>query len=82
MTRLLVLGCTVCYGDPASPLSKGAIAGVLVLLVAIGSLLVGFAGLFLFWIRRARALDAAEAEAARLLEASPARAAGLPATRT
>lgn len=56
---LLLLGCTVCYGDPASPLSKGAVAGVLVLGVAIGGVLATFAGLFLFWMKRARALDAA-----------------------
>lgn len=56
---LLLLGCTVCYGDPASPLSKGAVAGVLVLGVAIGGVLATFAGLFFFWMKRARALDAA-----------------------
>ena len=55
----LLFACTVCYGDPASPLSKGAVAGVLVLGVAIGGVLATFAGLFWFWSKRARALDAA-----------------------
>lgn len=54
----LLLGCTICYGDPASPLSKGAIAGVLVLGVAIFCVAATFGGLFLFWMRRARALEA------------------------
>ena len=63
----LLFGCTVCYGDPASPLSKGAIAGVLVLGAAIVGLLVAFASVFLHWRKRARAL-----EAAATADASPA----------
>ena len=55
---LLLLGCTVCYGDPASPLTKGAAAGVLVLGIAIALVAAMFGGLFLFWMKRARALEA------------------------
>jgi hypothetical protein len=55
--KLLLLGCTVCYGDPASPLSKGAAMGVIVLGIAIAGVLGTFAGLFLFWMKRARALQ-------------------------
>lgn len=55
----LLLGCTVCYGDPASPLSKGAVAGVIVLGTAIVGMLVAFASVFVFWLRRARALERA-----------------------
>lgn len=61
MTSFL-LGCTVCYGDPASPLSKGAVAGVVVLGAAIVGMLIGFAALFLYWMRRARALERASAK--------------------
>lgn len=60
----LLLGCTVCYGDPASPLSKGAAMGVIVLGVAIVGVLVAFSSLFLYWMKRARALEA-KLEAAR-----------------
>lgn len=56
--KLLLLGCTVCYGDPASPLSKGAAMGVIVLGTAILGVLVSFSALFLYWMKRARALQA------------------------
>jgi hypothetical protein len=53
----ITIACTVCYGDPASPLTKGAQAGVVVLGLAIFGVLVGFASLFVFWMRRAKALE-------------------------
>lgn len=53
-----LLACSVCYGDPASPLSKGAAAGVIVLGLAIVGVLGSFIGLFLYWGKRARALQA------------------------
>lgn len=62
--KLLLLGCTVCYGDPASPLSKGAAMGVIVLGVAIAGVLAAFSGLFLYWMKRARRVEA-QLEAAR-----------------
>jgi hypothetical protein len=58
-----MLGCTVCYGDPSSPLTKGAEAGVLVLAGVIGIVLLGFASLFLYWMRRAKQLERALAAA-------------------
>ena len=48
-----VLACSVCYGDPNSALSQGAQAGVLVLLGVIGVVLLGFASMMVFWMRRA-----------------------------
>ena len=51
------LACAVCFGDPDSAVTQGAKAGILVLLGVIGTVLVGIAGIALFWIRRARALD-------------------------
>lgn len=61
---ITTLACTVCYGDPASPLTKGAQAGVIVLGIAILGVLLAFGGLFVFWMRRARALER-ELEAAK-----------------
>jgi len=59
------LACSVCYGDPNSPLSQGAQAGVLVLLGVVGAVLTGLAALLIFWMRRAADLRTqAEAVAA------------------
>jgi hypothetical protein len=44
--------CSVCFGDPTSPMTKSMIAGIWVLLAFIGTLLAGFAGLFGYWIYR------------------------------
>ncbi len=58
------LACSVCAGDPSSPLNQGLQAGMLVLLGVVYVLLGGLASLFVFWMRRAahqRAqVDAAE----------------------
>jgi hypothetical protein len=54
--------CSVCYGDPNSAMSKGAQAGVLVLLGVIGVVLTGLASLLIFWMRRAANLKAVESE--------------------
>ena len=47
------LACSVCYGDPNSPLTKGVEAGVLVLLGFVGGILLLLASLLVFWTRRA-----------------------------
>ena len=52
-----VWACATCFGNPDSPLVKSANAGIAFLMAVIGTLLMGFAGLFIFWIRRARKLD-------------------------
>jgi hypothetical protein len=49
-----VWACAVCFGDPNSPMVKSANTAILFLLAVIGSLLGGFAGLFLYWGKRAR----------------------------
>ena len=54
----LVLACTVCFGDPNSSMSQGARAGILILLGVIGTVLASIVGVTLFWIRRARLLQA------------------------
>ncbi len=47
------MACSVCYGDPNSPLTKGVEAGVLVLLGFVGGILLLLASLLIFWMRRA-----------------------------
>jgi hypothetical protein len=54
-----VMACSVCYGDPNSPMTKGVEAGVLVLLGVVGTVLLLLASLLLFWMRRAARLDEA-----------------------
>jgi len=54
-----VMACSVCYGDPNSPMTKGVEAGVLVLLGVVGTVLLLLASLLLFWMRRAASLDEA-----------------------
>ena len=48
--------CSVCFGNPDHPMSKGAAAGVMVLGGFITFVLLGFVGTGLFWIHRGRAL--------------------------
>ena len=52
------LACSVCFGDPNSPMTHGVQAGVLVLLAVVGVVLTGLASLLLFWMRRAAKLRA------------------------
>ena len=51
-----VWACSVCFGDPESPMAKGVVAGVLVLVGVIGMVLLGVVGTGLFWVSRSRAL--------------------------
>ena len=53
-----MLACTVCFGDPNSSMSQGVRAGILILLGVIGTVLASIVGITLFWIRRARLLQA------------------------
>ena len=54
--------CSVCYGDPNSPMAHGVSAGVLVLLGVVGGVLLMTASLVLFWVRRAAKLEGAGRE--------------------
>ncbi len=52
------LACAVCFGgDPNSSMTQGVQSGILVLLGVVCSVLVGFASLAIFWMRRAANLD-------------------------
>ena len=55
------LACAVCFGAPDSSLTQGAKAGILILLGVIATVLTGIVSVTLFWVRRARALEAQEA---------------------
>jgi len=48
--------CAVCFGDPESPMVKGAVAGVLVLVGVIAFVLIGVAGTGMYWIHRGNRL--------------------------
>ena len=48
--------CTVCLGDPESPMTQGVNNGILVLLACVGVVQVGFLALFLNFRHRARRL--------------------------
>ena len=49
--------CSVCFGDPDSPMTKGAVAGVYVMMGFIGFVLTGIAGTACFWMFRSRHID-------------------------
>ena len=62
-----VQACAVCFGDPESPMTKGAAAGVIVLVGVVGFVLVGIMGVTAFWIHRGhRAARATESQTDRL----------------
>jgi len=44
--------CAVCFGDPNSPMTKAAIAGVIVLVGVTTAVLIGIAILGFKWMRR------------------------------
>jgi hypothetical protein len=52
--------CSVCYGDPDSPMVKGAEAGVLFLAVVVYGVLFGMGGIGVLWFIRARRLTAVD----------------------
>jgi hypothetical protein len=50
--------CAVCFGDPNSDMGKGAAAGVLVMAGVIYGVLMGFVGIIVYWVIRAKRLAA------------------------
>jgi hypothetical protein len=63
LDRSAALACAVCFGDPNSSLTQGAKAGILLLLGITATVLGGIVAVTLYWIRRARMLEAARAGA-------------------
>ena len=54
--RNWILACSVCFGNPDSLLSKGAVAGVFFLVAVVALVLVAIAATAFRWSRRAKAL--------------------------
>jgi hypothetical protein len=50
--------CSVCFGNSDSKLTQGMLAGVLVLLFFVLAVLGGFVALFIYFARRAAAIEA------------------------
>ncbi len=48
------LACPVCFGDPDSEMAQGAMWGIMVLGLFIGSVLMGIVGVGATWFIRAR----------------------------
>lgn len=67
---LLLLGgsqanaCSVCFGDPNSPMGKGLGLGVIALLMVVMTVLGVLASFFVFLARRAKAVALKEAGSA------------------
>lgn len=53
----LIPACSVCFGDPHSTITKGAMAGVAFLLAVVVGVLAGIAYTAFVWARRARQLE-------------------------
>lgn len=49
-----VAACSVCFGDPESPMTRGAVAGVMVLGGVVGFVLVCIASTSLYLVYRGR----------------------------
>lgn len=58
LTSRSALACAVCFGSPDSSLTQGARAGILILMGVIATVLTGIVAVALFWVRRARMLEA------------------------
>jgi hypothetical protein len=54
--------CTVCFGNSDSKMTQGMLAGVLVLLLVVVSVLGGFVALFVFLARKSAAAAAHESQ--------------------
>ena len=50
------VACSVCYGEPDSPMSRGLTWGILTLCVVVGAVLTGVAAFFVHVSRRSREL--------------------------
>lgn len=53
-TSLLVVACTVCFGQSDSPLAKGTNMGIFFMLGVTAIMLAAFASFFIYLIRRKR----------------------------
>lgn len=49
--------CSVCFGDPNSLMTRGALWGAIFLLIVVGVVLTSIAGTAFTWAKRARQLE-------------------------
>ena len=49
--------CSVCFGDPEAPISKGIVSGIWVLLLIVLAVMGGIASFFVYMARRAATLE-------------------------
>lgn len=68
--------CAVCFGDPASPLTQGAKAGIIFLAVMVYMVVMTMGGVALFWWSRARKLAAMESAPVPVAASEPPPAGG------
>jgi hypothetical protein len=61
-----VMACSVCYGEPDSPVSRGLTLAILALALVVMVVLAGVVGFFVQASRKAELLDAAAAASARI----------------
>ena len=54
MNSVMLVACTVCFGQSDSPLAQGAQMGVFFMLGVTVFMLAAFAGFFIYLIRRQR----------------------------
>ena len=57
MMPYFITACSVCFGNPDSPLTKGALAGVFFLLGVVLLVLGGITFTAVIWARRAEQLN-------------------------
>ena len=56
--------CSVCFGDPSSPVAQGVVMSVLALLGIVVTVLGGFAAFFIYIARRSSSTPAPPTESA------------------
>ena len=54
MNEGLMLACSVCYGDPQSPLTMGLNLGIITLLLVTGFVLSAFSAFFVYLFIKSR----------------------------
>ena len=54
MSSMMLLACSVCFGQSDSPLAQGTNMAIFFMLGVTGVMLVSFAGFFVYLIRRKR----------------------------
>jgi hypothetical protein len=62
------LACSICFGDPGSPVAQGVVMGVLALLGVVLAVLGGFIAFFVYIARRASSTAARATESSETIK--------------